>query len=107
MQAGGIGVWRYGGTVRITSLQKESPSTLFGSESADDSFDESESSQYEDLLELLQFSGDVSLEESKIANELSVLFDRFALGLLQAYLVDMNGFEELPLNSMVGKILFN
>ncbi|KAK1404927.1 kinesin-like protein KIN-14F [Heracleum sosnowskyi] len=101
MQAGGIGVWRYGGTVKITSLRKESPSTLFGSESADDSFDESESSQYEDLLELLQFSGDVSLEESKIANELSVLFDRFALGLLQAYLADMNGFEELPLNSMV------
>lgn len=101
MQAGGIGVWRYGGTVRITSLRKESPSTLFGTESADDSFDESESSQYEDLLELLQFSGDVSLEESKIANELSVLFDRFALGLLQAYLADMNGFEELPLNSMV------
>ncbi|KAL8131824.1 hypothetical protein AgCh_007661 [Apium graveolens] len=101
MQAGGIGVWRYGGTVRITSLRKESPSTLFGSESADDSFDESESSQYDDLLELLQFSGDVSLEESKIASELSVLFDRFAVGLLQAYLADMNGFEELPLNSMV------
>uniref|UniRef100_A0A165YY10 Kinesin motor domain-containing protein n=1 Tax=Daucus carota subsp. sativus TaxID=79200 RepID=A0A165YY10_DAUCS len=100
-QAGGIGVWRYGGTVRITSLQK-SPSTLFGSESADDSFDESGSLQYEDLLELLQLSSDVSLEESRMANDLSVMFDRFALALLQqAYLTDTDGLEDPPLNSMV------
>ncbi|KAF8410898.1 hypothetical protein HHK36_003435 [Tetracentron sinense] len=36
-QAGGIGIWRYGGTVRITSLPKLSPSSLIGSESADES----------------------------------------------------------------------
>ncbi|GAU13493.1 hypothetical protein TSUD_127900, partial [Trifolium subterraneum] len=43
--SGGVGVWRYGGTVRITSLPKSSPSSsIVGSESLDDSLDESESS---------------------------------------------------------------
>lgn len=101
-QAGGIGVWKYGGTVRITSFPKGSPSSLLGSESADESLDESESSHYEDLLDFLHLSGEVSLEESKAANELTFLFDRVGLGLLQAYLTDKNEFEELPLNSMVG-----
>ena len=38
---------------------------------------------YEDLLELLQIFGDVSREKSKMANDLSVIFDRFALAFLQ------------------------
>ncbi|PON60223.1 Kinesin-like protein [Trema orientale] len=100
-QAGGIGVWRYGGTVRITSFPKESPSSLIGSESTDESLDDSESSQYEQLLEFLHFSNEVSVEESRIANVLTFLFDHFGLGLLQAYLQESNGFEELPLNAMV------
>lgn len=103
-QAGGIGVWRYGGTVRITSLPKESPSSLVGSESADESLDESESSQYEQLLEYLHLSSEVSTEGSKAADALKFLFDRFGLGLLQAYLTDKNGIEDWPLNEMVGKI---
>lgn len=100
-QAGGIGVWRYGGTVRITSLPKESPSSLVGSESADESLDESESSQYEQLLEYLHLSSEVSTEGSKAADALTFLFDRFGLGLLQAYLTDKNGIEDWPLNEMV------
>lgn len=104
-QAGGIGVWRYGGTVRITSFPKESPSSLVGSESTDESLDESESSQYEQLLEFLHFSNEVSVEESRIANVLTFLFDRFGIGLLQAYLQETNGLEDLPLNGMVGKTL--
>ena len=61
---------------------------------------------YEDLLELLQIFGDVSREKSKMANDLSGIFDRFALALLQqAYVTDTDGFE-LPLNSMLGKIQF-
>ncbi|CAK9145059.1 unnamed protein product [Ilex paraguariensis] len=100
-QAGGIGVWRYGGTVRITSLPKGSPSSLVGSESTDESLDDSESSQYEELLEFLHLSTENSLEESKIANVLTFLFDRFGLGILQAYLTERNGVEDLPLNSMV------
>lgn len=103
-QAGGIGVWKYGGTIRITSLPKESSSSLVGSESADESLDESESSQYEQLLEYLHLSSEVSTEGFKAADAVAFLFDRFALGLLQAYLTDKNGIEDWPLNEMVGKI---
>ncbi|KAF2298098.1 hypothetical protein GH714_014055 [Hevea brasiliensis] len=100
-QAGGIGVWRYGGLVKIVSFPKESPLSLVGSESADESVDESESSQYEQLLDFLHLSNEVSIEESKTANALAFLFDHFGLGLLQAYLRESNGIEELPLNAMV------
>ena len=97
--SGGVGVWRYGGTVRITSFPKKSPSSIVGSESADESLDEPESSQYEQLLEFLQ------LEETRTANALAFLYDHFGLRLLQAYLREANGIEDLPLNAMVGKIL--
>ncbi|KAK4341943.1 hypothetical protein RND71_037759 [Anisodus tanguticus] len=100
-QAGGIGVWKYGGTVRITSCPKGSPSSFGGSDSADESLDDSESSQFDQLLEFLHLSGEVSLEESNAANILTFLFDRFGLGLLQAYLMERNGVEDFPLNSMV------
>ncbi|KDP32619.1 hypothetical protein JCGZ_13169 [Jatropha curcas] len=102
-EAGGIGVWRYGGLVKIVSFPKESPSSIVGSESADESFDESESSQYEQLLDFLHLSNEVSIEESRTANALAFLFDHFGLGLLQAYLKESNGIEELPLNAMVDK----
>ncbi|XAR67331.1 Minus-end-directed kinesin ATPase [Bertholletia excelsa] len=100
-QAGGIGVWRYGGTVRITSFPKGSPSSFLGSESADESVDESESSQYEQLLDFLHLSSEVSDEESKAARALTFLFDGLGLGLLQAYLKESNGIEDFPLNAMV------
>ncbi|KAF9673173.1 hypothetical protein SADUNF_Sadunf11G0121000 [Salix dunnii] len=99
-QAGGIGVWRYGGLVKIESFQKGSPS-LVGSESADESVDESESSQYEQVLEFLHLSSEVSIEETKTANAMAFLFDHFGLRLLQAYLQEFNGIKELPLNGMV------
>ncbi|KAM7277554.1 hypothetical protein ACFE04_004688 [Oxalis oulophora] len=101
-QAGGVGVWRYGGTVKITSFPKGSPPSMVGSESADESFDDSEaSSQYEQLLEFLHFSTEISVEESKTANALTFLFDHFGLLLLQAYVRESNnGYEELPLNTM-------
>ncbi|KAL4308386.1 hypothetical protein GQ457_01G007390 [Hibiscus cannabinus] len=100
-QAGGIGVWRYGGTVKITALPKGSSPSLIGSESADDSLDGSESSQYEQLLEFLHLSNEVAVEESKTANALAFLFDRFGLWLIQAYVSESNEIEELPLNAMV------
>ncbi|CAN0922854.1 Kinesin-like protein KIN-14F [Linum grandiflorum] len=100
-QAGGIGVWRYGGLVKITNFPKESPASLVGSESADESFDESESSQYYQLLEFLHLSHEVSVEESRTANVLAFLFDHFGLGLLQAYLRECNGIDDFPLNAMV------
>ncbi|KAF3667447.1 Kinesin KP1 [Capsicum annuum] len=103
-QAGGIGVWKYGGTVRITSCPKGSPSS-FGGSDADESVDDSESSQFDQLLEFLHLSGEVSLEESNAANILTFLFDRFGLGLLQAYLMESNGVEDLPMNSMLSLFL--
>nr|GFC24142.1 kinesin-like protein KIN-14F [Tanacetum cinerariifolium] len=94
-QSGGIGVWKYGGTVRITSLfPKGSPSSLIGSESA-------ESSQFEELLEYLHLSSEVSLEESKVSTALAFLFDRLGIGLLQAYLSETHELDDFPLNSMV------
>lgn len=104
-QAGGIGVWRYGGTVKITCFPKGSSSSVGGSESADESIDESDSSQFEQLLDFLHLSSEVSTEESRTAAVLAFLFDRFGLGLLQAYLHETNGIEDFPLNTMVGKTL--
>lgn len=92
--------------MRITSFPKECPSSFVGSESTDESLDESDSSQYEQLLEFLHLSNEVSVEESKIANVLTFLFDRFGLGLLQAFLQECgDGLDDLPLNAMVGKTL--
>ncbi|CAJ1960215.1 unnamed protein product [Sphenostylis stenocarpa] len=99
--SGGIGVWRYGGAVRITSFPKKSPSSIVGSESVDESLDESESSQYEQLLEFLQLSEEFLIEETRTVNALAFLYDHFGLRLLQAYLRETNGIEDLPLNAMV------
>ncbi|KAF7831238.1 kinesin-like protein KIN-14F [Senna tora] len=98
--AGGVGVWRYGGTVRITSFPK-GPSSIIGSESTDESLDESESSQYEQLLEFLHLSNEVSIQETRTVNALAFLFDHFGLRLLQAYLRETDGIEDLPMNAMV------
>ncbi|XP_026406217.1 kinesin-like protein KIN-14F isoform X2 [Papaver somniferum] len=105
-EAGGIGVWRYGGTVKITSLQKESSSSLSlicSSESTDESIDDSVSSNEYDqqILEFLHLSSDILLEESKAADALTFLFDRFGLELLRTYLTDRNGFDQTPLNTML------
>ncbi|XP_022139575.1 kinesin-like protein KIN-14F isoform X2 [Momordica charantia] len=105
-QAGGIGVWRYGGTVRITSFTRSSPS-ITGSESTDESVHESDSSQFEQLLDFLHLSNEVSVEESRTCSALAFLFDRFGLKLLQAYLRESNGIEDLPLNAMVIDALLN
>lgn len=104
-QSGGVGVWKYGGTVRITSTSfpKGSPSSLIGSESADESLDESESSQFEELLEYLHLSNEVSLHESKVSTALTFLFDHLGIGLLQTYLTETNELDDFPMNSMVGK----
>lgn len=107
-QAGGVGVWRYGGTVRIVSLHpKGSPSHyVVGSESNTDesvSLDESESSQYDQLLDFLHLSNEISAEESETSTSMAFLFDHFALQLLHAYLKESEGISDLPLNEMVGK----
>ncbi|KAK4420867.1 Kinesin-like protein KIN-14F [Sesamum alatum] len=98
-QSGGIGVWKYGGTVRIMSSPRGPPSSVVSSESADESLDDFESSQYEQLMEFLQLYTD-SHEDSRAANILTFMFDYFSLGLLQAYLTDTNGFDDLALSPM-------
>ncbi|XP_058112865.1 kinesin-like protein KIN-14F [Magnolia sinica] len=100
-QAGGIGTWRYGGIVKITALPKSSPSSLLGGESVDGTSECSDSSYDQQLLEVLSLSSEASLEESKAATALSLLFDRFGLGLLRAYLTELNGVEDFPLNAML------
>ncbi|KAI9071970.1 hypothetical protein K1719_046072 [Acacia pycnantha] len=98
--AGGIGEWRYGGTVRITSFPKGSSSSIIVGEGTNESLDEFESSQYEQLLEFLHLSSEVSIEETRTFNVLAFLFDHFGLRLLQAYLRETDGIEDLPMNSM-------
>ncbi|GMH05825.1 hypothetical protein Nepgr_007665 [Nepenthes gracilis] len=101
-QAGGIGVWRYGGTVKITPFHKEeSSSPSICSENAYESPDDYESLQYEQLSEFLYLSITVADEESKAAKALSLPFDRFGLYILQAYLTERNGIADFPLNAMV------
>ncbi|GFP89121.1 kinesin kp1 [Phtheirospermum japonicum] len=99
-QSGGLGVWRYGGTVRITSLVKESPLSLVSSESADESIDDSESSQHDQLMEFLQLST-FSHDEARAANVLTFMFDCSSVGLLQSYLTEANEFDDMPINSTV------
>ncbi|KAF3602104.1 hypothetical protein F2Q69_00034979 [Brassica cretica] len=111
-QAGGVGVWRYGGTVRIVSLHPKvsSASLSLGSESNTDesvSLDESESSQHDQLLDFLHLSNDIATEESETAISLAFLFDHFALQLLNAYLKESDGINDLPLNEMVIDTLLN
>lgn len=93
--------------MRITSFPKDCSSSSVGSESADDSlssFDEYESLPYEQLSEFLHRSSKVSKEESEAAKSLCFLLDRYVLGILQAYVNQKSGVEDLPLNSMVGKV---
>ncbi|MED6109539.1 Kinesin-like protein KIN-14F [Stylosanthes scabra] len=111
--SGGEGVWKYGGTVRITSLPKRpSPSSSLSSTIGSDDqslllLDEQEASQYEQLLEFLQLSQEFLIQESRTANTLSFLFDHFGLRLLQAYLRESDHIQDLPLNAMVIDTLLN
>ncbi|CAH2065443.1 unnamed protein product [Thlaspi arvense] len=112
-QAGGVGVWRYGGTVRIVSLNPKGSSkslSLGGTESNTDesaSLDESESSHYEQLLDFLHLSNEIANEESETAVSRAFLFDHFAVQLLTAYLKESDGISDLPLNEMVTDTLLN
>ncbi|KAK8648716.1 hypothetical protein V6N13_129460 [Hibiscus sabdariffa] len=102
-KAGGVGVWTYGGTVKIKS-SNDLPHALTGfvtERPADETREGLELSKYEQLRDFIQLSNEVSIEESKTANALTFLFDRFSLWILEAYLTDCNMDEEFPLNAMV------
>lgn len=94
--------------MRIVSLHPKGspPQYVLGSETNTDesvSLDESESSQYDQLLDFLHLSNEISNEESETAISMAFLFDHFALQLLNAYLKESDGINNLPLNEMVGK----
>jgi len=95
--------------VRIVSFNPKGsspPQYGIGSESTTDesvSLDESESSQYDQLLDFLHLSNEISAEESETAISLAFLFDHFALQLLHGYLKESDGINDMPLNEMVGK----
>ncbi|ONK75933.1 uncharacterized protein A4U43_C03F22100 [Asparagus officinalis] len=93
--AGGIGVWRYGGLVKITSLSRWS-SPLIEIANGDELFDNKQ--QLEQAVRLL---GEDLVEELKATNKASSMFDQFGLRLLQAFLTELGGDEELPLNPML------
>lgn len=102
--AGGIGVWRYGGIVKITSSSKGWPSPLLGNASADELCDGSALQHDQQLVEAVHLLSEDLLEESKTPNALSSLFDQFGFRLLQSFLAEWGGADDLPLNPMVGKI---
>lgn len=89
--------------MKITSHVKDPPSSVVSSESADESLDDSESSQFDQLMEFFHLYTD-SDEEARAANILTFIFDYYSIGLLQAYLTETNGFVDFSLNSMVSKI---
>ncbi|PIA58345.1 hypothetical protein AQUCO_00500341v1, partial [Aquilegia coerulea] len=98
-QAGGIGTWRYGGTVKITALPKDSASSITCATVEDDLFDLFPHDQQ--FLQYLKLSTEASVEKDKAHNALAFLFDRFGLGLLQSYLTHLNGTVDAPLNAML------
>ncbi|XXG80111.1 hypothetical protein AAC387_Pa09g1051 [Persea americana] len=100
-EAGGIGVWRYGGLVKITSSTKEPPSSLHGSESTEESSPHSGSPYSLQLLEVLHHSIVGVLENPKAAGVLSSFFDEFGLRLLKDFLSESKGVEDVPLNAML------
>ncbi|XP_039014872.1 kinesin-like protein KIN-14F [Hibiscus syriacus] len=102
-KAGGVGDWKYGGTVKIKSSANDLSHALTGSaieRPADETREELELSKYEQLRDFIQLSNEASVEESKTTNALTFLFDRFGLWILEAYLTDYMD-EEFPLNAMV------
>ncbi|XP_073009938.1 kinesin-like protein KIN-14F isoform X1 [Typha latifolia] len=98
--AGGIGIWRYGGIVKITSLSKRLPSTFL--ESANYEATLLQNQQFLDFVHLLT---EVSLEELQADNALSSLFYQFGLRLVQAFFTEWNENEGLLFNEMLGMLL--
>ncbi|XP_068643676.1 kinesin-like protein KIN-14F [Aristolochia californica] len=106
-RAGGIGVWKYGGIVRITSSIKGPTSFLGGDscESIDDCLDTSTLLYEQRLSEIVRYSSEVSREESKTSSALNLIFDKFGLRLLLTYLSELNEVDDLPLNTMLVDIV--
>ncbi|KAF6153849.1 hypothetical protein GIB67_001082 [Kingdonia uniflora] len=99
-QAGGIGIWRYGGTVKIVSSPNGSPLPLSNYGSSNELFNEYNNSDDKKLLEFLHFSEN-SLERAKATDALGFIFDRFGLGIFRAYLTERKDIDDTPLEIML------
>ncbi|KAG8082303.1 hypothetical protein GUJ93_ZPchr0014g47271 [Zizania palustris] len=91
--SGGIGIWRYGGIVKIASSSKRLPSySSRGGGSAD---------MNQQMLEFVHLLSEVSLEESRVGESQHSLFRHFVLRVVRALLQEWGEAEGLPLDDMV------
>ncbi|KAI0508038.1 hypothetical protein KFK09_014172 [Dendrobium nobile] len=93
--AGEIGIWRYGGIVKISSSHRGLPSSLFSGASADESSDKSD--MIHQLLDVLHLLAEVFLKAFKVTNFLSS-FDQFGVKLLKTLLIECADAGEFSLN---------
>uniref|UniRef100_A0A0E0DF43 Kinesin motor domain-containing protein n=1 Tax=Oryza meridionalis TaxID=40149 RepID=A0A0E0DF43_9ORYZ len=91
--SGGIGIWRYGGIVKIASSSKRLPAySSRGGGSAD---------LNQQMLEFVHLLSEVSLEESRVGESQHSLFQQFVLRVVRAFLQEWGEAEGLPLDDMV------
>lgn len=91
-KSGGIGIWRYGGIVKIASSSKRLVSHLNRGGGSD-----------QQMLEFVHLLSEVSLEESRVEEAQHSLFQRFVLRVVRAFLLEWGEAEDLPLDDMVGE----
>jgi kinesin family member C2/C3 len=90
--SGGIGIWRYGGIVKIASSSKRPASNLSRSGGSD-----------QQMLEFVHLLSEVSLEECKVVEAQHSLFQHFVLRVVRAFLLEWSEAEDSPLDDMVGE----
>ncbi|XP_074573949.1 kinesin-like protein KIN-14F [Curcuma longa] len=102
--AGGIGVWRYGGTVKITNMSRGLPSSLL-SGSSDKSLDDYNLQNNQQLSEFLHSTTEATLEDSRATDALDIIFNQFGAQLLKAVFSESSDAEEFPVKEKVGKFI--
>uniref|UniRef100_A0A0D3FWU7 Kinesin motor domain-containing protein n=1 Tax=Oryza barthii TaxID=65489 RepID=A0A0D3FWU7_9ORYZ len=90
--SGGIGIWRYGGIVKIASSKRLPSYSSRGGGSAD---------LNQQMLEFVHLLSEVSLEESRVGESQHSLFQQFVLRVVRAFLQEWGEAEGLPLDDMV------
>ncbi|URD92996.1 CH, partial [Musa troglodytarum] len=98
--AGGVGVWRYGGIVKITTLRQRLQSSFLGGGSSDEPADDYSMQNNQQFCEFLHLVAEATLEESKTSNALNILFDQFGIQLLKAFLAECGDAEDFPMVEM-------
>ncbi|WVZ86025.1 hypothetical protein U9M48_032872 [Paspalum notatum var. saurae] len=88
--SGGIGIWRYGGIVKIASSSKRPASNLTRAGGSD-----------QQMLEFVHLLSEVSLEESRVEETQHSLFQHFVLRVVRAFLLEWGEAEDVPLDDMV------